>query len=130
MHWFFENLQAAQDRQAGVLKRGKLAGEEAELLGGDLADRERLLLFLAARLLGGGLAALLLGRALGDLGDEEPLLPDQLLGFFLGRGIDGVLDFLARRVHRFVLKGRHACGSRQSDGGFVQGEAADRSWWS
>ena len=46
-----EDLQAAQDRQAGVLKRRELAGEGAKMLGRDLADRERLLL-LPATLLG------------------------------------------------------------------------------
>ena len=39
-----EDLEAPQDRQAGVLERRELAGERAELLGRDLADRERLLL--------------------------------------------------------------------------------------
>ena len=40
----FEDLQAPEDRQAGVLEGRELAGEGAELLGRDLADRERLLL--------------------------------------------------------------------------------------
>jgi len=38
-----EDLQAPEDRQAGVLERRELAGEGAELLGRDLADGERLL---------------------------------------------------------------------------------------
>src|SRR5208337_4174112 len=37
-----EDLQAAEDRQAGVLKRRELAGEGAKLLGRELADREPL----------------------------------------------------------------------------------------
>ena len=45
-----EDLQAAQDRQAGVLQGRELAGERAELLGRDPADRERLLLPPAALL--------------------------------------------------------------------------------
>ena len=60
--------------------------------------------FLAAAV---ALLAALLGGPLGDLGDEEALLADQLLGFFLGRGVDGVLDLLAGVVHRLVLEGRH-----------------------
>ena len=46
-------------------------------------------------------------RLLGDLGDEEPLLADQLLRFLLGRGVDRVLDLPPGVVHRLVLVGRH-----------------------
>ena len=87
-----EDLEAPQDRQAGVLEGRELAGEGAELLGRDLADGERLLL-AASPLLGRRLrlAPSALGP-LGDLGDEEPLLADQLLRLLLRRGVDRVLD--------------------------------------
>src|SRR5208282_949920 len=100
-----EDLQAAEDRQAGVLQGRELAGEGAKMLGRDLADRERLLAPPATSL-GGRLADLL--RLLGDLGDEEPLLPDELLSLFLGRGVNRVLDLATRVVHRFILIGRHS----------------------
>src|SRR5208282_5115680 len=90
-----EDLQAAEDRQAGVLQGRELAGEGAKMLGRDLADRERLLAPPATSL-GGRLADLL--RLLGDLGDEEPLLPDELLSLFLGRGVNRVLDLATRVV--------------------------------
>src|SRR5208337_996813 len=101
-----EDLQAAEDRQAGVLQGRELAGEGAKMLGRDLADRERLLLPPPATLLGGRLAGLL--RLLADLGDEEPLLPDELLSLFLGRGVNRVLDLATRVVHRFILIDRHS----------------------
>ena len=72
----FEDLQAAQDRQAGVLQDRELAGEGAELLGRDLAEGERLLLPLAL-LLGAALPLLRPSCPLGDLGDEVPHLPDR-----------------------------------------------------
>src|SRR5271166_6680676 len=100
-----EDLQAAEDRQAGVLKRRELTGEGAKLLGRELADRERLLLPPATSP-GGRLAGLL--HLLGDLGDEEPLLPDELLSLFLGRGVNRVLDLATCVVHRFILIGRHS----------------------
>src|SRR6185312_474566 len=101
-----KDLQAPEDRQAGVLQGRELPGEGAELLGRDLADRERLLPALPASLLLGG-ALLLVLRPLGNLGDEEALLADELLRLFLSAGVDGVLDLAPGVVHRFVLEGRH-----------------------
>src|SRR5207302_9419408 len=57
LHLAFEDLEAAQDGEAGVLENGELPREGAGLLGGDAADREGLL--LAAGLCGGGLLPLL-----------------------------------------------------------------------
>ena len=44
---------------------------------------------------------------LGDLGDEESLLANELLRFLLSRSIDRILDFPPRMVHRLVLEGWH-----------------------
>ena len=99
----FENFQAAEDRQAGVLKDRKLAGERGQVLGIDAADGERLS-FLAGFLLFRGALACLFD---GDLRNEVPHLPDRCLRFLLGRRFDDVLDFLPAGIHRFELKRRH-----------------------
>ena len=60
-------------------------------------------------LIGAGLGLRLGGAALLlDLGDEEALFFDLLLGFGLGAGVDRFLDLEARVVHRLVLIGWHA----------------------
>ena len=101
----FENLQAAQDRQTGVLQRGKLAGKSHQLLARDAADGDRhlplgrealgLLLFLFD-----GLA----GRLFLDLGREKTLTADFGDGFAGIRRLDFVLDLLTGGVHRFIGK--------------------------
>ena len=88
----FQNSQAAQDRQAGVLQNRKLPRERGQHLAADAADGERLAFCAALGLFGGGLAALLDG----DLGDEVAHLADRRLGFFLAGRLDHVLDLLAR----------------------------------
>src|SRR5262249_5238062 len=56
----------------------------------------------------GGSALLGLLRLLSNFRDEETLLADQLLRFFLSCRVDRVLDFASRVVHCLVLVGRHA----------------------
>ena len=99
----FENLQAAQDRQAGVLQDGELAGEGGQrpllhAAEGETSCRGWPAFFCAA-----DLAALLDG----DLRDEVAHLPDRGLGLVLAGRFDDVLDLLAGGVHRLELIGRH-----------------------
>ena len=63
----FQDLQAAEDRQAGFLEDGQLAGEGGQHLGVDAAEDEGL------ALLGPGdlLALPFAGLFDGDLGDEQ-----------------------------------------------------------
>ena len=98
-----EDFQAAEDRQAGLLEDGQLAGEGGERLGVDAAQDEGLALLGAGLFLGRALAGLLDG----DLGDEQALLLDRGLGFFLVCGLDRVPDFLSGLVHRLELKSWH-----------------------
>ena len=98
----FQDLQAADDRQAGVLQDGQLAGEGADDLAAAAADGQAPRFFFAA--FAGGR---LLGFLDRDLGDEVAHLPDRRLGLFLGGGFDHVADLLPRGVHRLELIGRH-----------------------
>ena len=88
----FQNPQAAQNRQAGVLQDRELPGEGGEIACELTPPNDEAALLLAAGLLRGLLAALLDG----DLGDEVAHLADRRLGFFLGRRFDHVLDLLRR----------------------------------
>src|SRR5262249_54416145 len=105
LHLMFEDAEAAQHGQAGVLERRELARERAQRLARDAADGE----FAALLAFGDLLLAALFGRAghFGDLGHEVAHLPDLLLGLFLAQGVDGVFDLSAAGVHRLVLVGRH-----------------------
>ena len=90
---FFEDLQAADDRQAGVLKGGELAGEGAELLGLDLAHGEGFLLLASA-----ARGALAFGGLLLDVGREVALVANLDDRLFVRDGVDFALDFLALAV--------------------------------
>ena len=117
----FENSQATENRQTGILQRGKLTCERTQLFAADAADRKssRPLLFLRRWLfLAVGLSfrsPLSLGRffgllsppLLGDLGDKEAFFADLRLGLLLRGCVDGVLHLETRIIHRFILKGRH-----------------------
>ena len=108
LHLPFEDLQAAQHRQAGVLQGRELAGEGARASCWMTPPMVKVLALLA---LAGPSSCPCLSSCpadLRDLGDEVAHLPDLLLGFFLVGGLDGVLDLAAGGVHRFVLD-RSAC---------------------
>ena len=101
-----ENLQASQDRQAGVLENRELAGEGGQHLRPDAAEGKGLSLS-AAFLQGAGLSALLDG----ELRDEVPHLLDRRLRFLLIGGLDDVLDLLAGLVHGLKVITWHDCCS-------------------
>ena len=99
----FEDSQAAEDRQAGVLQDGQLPGEGGEHLAVHAADGEGLAALAAFLLVGRGL----LGLLDGDLRHEVAHLANRGLRFFFAGGVDDVLDLLSGGVHRLELVGRH-----------------------
>ena len=99
----FEDFQAAEDGQAGVLEDGELAGERGQGLHLHAADGEALSLLLDGFFLRRALPSLLHG----DLRDEVAPQPDRRLRFVLAGRLDDVLDLLAGLVHRLELIGRH-----------------------
>ena len=98
----FQNAEAAQDGQAGVLQNGQLPGEGRHDLAAGAAEREAFLLF--ARALLARAAASLFDR---DAGNEVAHLPNSGQGFVFGLRFDHVLDGVAHRVASFELKGWH-----------------------
>jgi len=104
-----EDLQRAEQRQAGVLERGELASEGGQRLGIDAAEGEAdllLLLWLGGLALLGGVLLFLLA----DGGREEPLALDPLDRFLGGGGVDGALLGLAGGVEGLVLERGHGGG--------------------
>ncbi len=106
-----QDLQAAEDGQAGFLQNGQLAGEGGERLGIDAAQGEGLALLRPGHLLAFAFAGLLQA----DLGDEQSPLLDRGLGLFLVGGLDHVADFLSGFVHRLELKSWHRKASYEKN---------------
>jgi hypothetical protein len=103
-----EDLERAEDRQAGVLKRAELAGEADKLLARHAADADgHLAGGRADGLFLGLLGDLLLAGLFADLRREITLLPDLGDRFLRVVRLDLVLDLLAGRVHCFEGKGGH-----------------------
>jgi len=98
----FQNSEAAENRQAGVLQNRELPREGGHHLRAGAADGKRLA-SLAPLFLGGRLARFLDG----DLGDVVAHLANRRLGFRLVGRFDDVADLLPSLIHRFELICRH-----------------------
>src|SRR5581483_10110077 len=94
----FENSQAAENRQAGVLQDRQLAREDREMLRADATDSDGFAFAAALLFLG-----LLAGLLHGDLRDEVAHLLDRELSFFLAGRVNDILDVLAAGVHSLEL---------------------------
>ncbi len=104
----FQDLQAAQHGQSGILERRELPRELAQLLVRHAAEREGLAFLPALLAADLGLVLLLLGVGhLRDLGHEVAHLFDLLLRLFLAQGADRILDLASRRVQGLELKAWH-----------------------
>ena len=108
LHLPFEDFEAAEYGQAGILERGELAGEGAESLAGDATNGEG---FLFASFGAGFFAFLFLLGDFCQFGDKVAHLADFLLGFLFGACLDGVFHLAARGVHRLVFVGWHGLES-------------------
>ena len=97
----FQNAEAAENGEAGILQNRKLPREGREIARPNAAKDK------PALLLGAGRVSLLASLLRRDLRHEVAHLPNGSLGFFFGRRLDYVFNLGAGRIHRLELKSWH-----------------------